>query len=48
MNVDHNIQLGRHLVDLFYPLVELTLFDAEGSIQEIFNAFSTSQRRSNM
>jgi len=36
-----NIQLARHLVDLFYPLVELTLFDAEGSIQEIFNAFST-------
>ncbi len=40
MNVDHNIQLGRHLVDLFYPLVESTLLDAEGSIQEILNAFS--------
>jgi trans-2,3-dihydro-3-hydroxyanthranilate isomerase len=41
VNVDHNIQLARHLVDLFYPLVELTLFDGEGLIKEIFNAFST-------
>ncbi|MFI5343340.1 MAG: PhzF family phenazine biosynthesis isomerase [Chlamydiales bacterium] len=41
MSTDHNIQLARHLVDLFYPLVESTLFDAEGSIQEILNAFST-------
>lgn len=36
-----DIQLAQHLVDLFYPLVELTLFDSEGQIQEIFNAFST-------
>lgn len=41
MNVDHQIQLARHLVDLFYPLVELTIFDADGSIENIFNAFST-------
>lgn len=41
MNIDQNTQLARCLVDLFYPLVELTLFDSEGSIQEIFNAFST-------
>lgn len=41
MNVDHYIQLAHRLVELFYPLVEGTLFDAEGSIQEILNAFST-------
>lgn len=41
MSIEHNIQIARHLVDLFYPLVELTLFDEEGSIKEIFNAFST-------
>lgn len=41
MDIKQHIQLARNLVDLFYPLVELTLFDAEGSIQEIFNAFST-------
>ncbi|MBA3816086.1 MAG: PhzF family phenazine biosynthesis isomerase [Parachlamydiaceae bacterium] len=41
MNIDHHIQLGHHLVDLFYPLVELTLFDPDGKIQEILNAFST-------
>lgn len=35
-----NIQLGRRLVDLFYPLVEFTLFDENGKIQEILNAFS--------
>ena len=40
MNIEH-IQLARHLVDLFYPLVELSLFDEKGVIQEIFNAFST-------
>jgi len=34
-------QLARKLVDLFYPLVELTVFNAEGTIEEIFNAFST-------
>lgn len=32
--------IERSLVDLFYPLVELTVFDAEGAIKEIFNAFS--------
>lgn len=36
-----NLQLARQLVDLFYPLVEITHFDANGVIQEIFNAFST-------
>lgn len=41
MNVDHNIQLAHRLVDLFYPLVELTIFNAEGTIQEVLNAFST-------
>ncbi len=41
MNAEEQIQLARHLVDLFYPLVEVTLFDAKGSIQEIINAFST-------
>lgn len=41
MNSSTQIQLARSLVDLFYPLVELTLFDHKGSLQEIFNAFST-------
>lgn len=40
MNGESNIQLARQLVDLFYPLVELTIFDAKGSLQEVFNAFS--------
>ena len=40
MNVDRNIQLAHQLVDLFYPLVEATVFNAEGAIQEILNAFS--------
>lgn len=40
MNFENNVQLARHLVDLFYPLVESTLFDADGTIQEILNAFS--------
>lgn len=40
-NREPNTELVRTLVDLFYPLVELTLFDTEGSIQEILNAFST-------
>ncbi len=33
--------LAQSLVSLFYPLVECSLIDMEGSIQEIFNAFST-------
>ncbi len=40
MDIEHNIQLAHHLVDLFYPLVELTLFDEDCSIREILNAFS--------
>lgn len=40
MSVDRDIQLAHQLVDLFYPLVEATVFNAEGSIQEILNAFS--------
>ena len=39
--MDQDMQLARKLVDLFYPLVELTVFTAEGTIEEIFNAFST-------
>lgn len=41
MDIGNNTLLARQLVDLFYPLVELTAFDAEGSIKEISNAFST-------
>lgn len=41
MNTEYDLQLARYLVDLFYPLVELTLFNADGLVQEIFNAFST-------
>lgn len=39
--MNQSIELARKLVDLFYPLVELTVFNAEGTMQEIFNAFST-------
>lgn len=35
------IQWARQLVDLFYPLVELTVFDAAGQLQEILNALSS-------
>lgn len=41
MHKQYNIDFALSLVDLFYPLVELTLFDEEGAVQEIFNAFST-------
>lgn len=40
MSVEQNIQWAKGVMDLFYPLVEVTLFDAEGSFLEIFNAFS--------
>lgn len=33
--------LAQSLVSLFYPLIECSLIDKEGSIQEVFNAFST-------
>lgn len=39
--MNQGVELARKLVDLFYPLVELTVFNAEGTVQEIFNAFST-------
>lgn len=39
--MNQDTQLAHKLVDLFYPLVEVTVFDAEGTMQEIFNAFST-------
>ncbi len=39
--MNQGIELARKLVDLFYPLVEMTVFNPEGSIQEVFNAFST-------
>lgn len=38
--MNQDTQLACKLVDLFYPLVELTIFNAEGTVQEIFNAFS--------
>ncbi|HEV8051188.1 MAG TPA: PhzF family phenazine biosynthesis isomerase [Parachlamydiaceae bacterium] len=41
MNTENRTSLARCLVDLFYPLVEATLYNAEGRVQEIFNAFST-------
>ena len=41
MYMSISMDLARNLVDLFYPLVELTVFDADGSIKEVFNAFST-------
>lgn len=40
LNMDDNLNLARQLVDLFYPLVESTLFDIEGTVREIFNPFS--------
>ncbi len=39
--MNQKVEFARSLVDLFYPLVELTLFNAEGVMQEIFNAFSS-------
>lgn len=36
-----NKELARGLVDLFYPLVELTVLDVNGSIEEVFNPFSS-------
>lgn len=39
--MNQEVELARKLVDLFYPLVELTVFNEEGIFQEIFNAFST-------
>jgi PhzF family phenazine biosynthesis protein len=36
-----NQDFASKLVDLFYPLIELTIFKAEGKIEEVFNAFST-------
>src|ERR1700733_537474 len=41
MSMENQYTLARGLVDLFYPLVEATLYNAKGEIQEIFNAFST-------
>ena len=41
MNLEQYAKLARGLVDLFYPMVESTLFNEDGSIHEIFNAFST-------
>lgn len=38
--MEPNKHLAQGLVDLFYPLVECTLLDRVGSIQEVFNAFS--------
>ena len=40
MVMNQGMQLACKLVDLFYPLVELTIFNAEGTIQEVLNAFS--------
>lgn len=39
--MNQEIQLACKAVDLFYPLVELTIFDAAGAIKEVHNAFST-------
>lgn len=41
MSAENYAHFARGLVDLFYPLVEATLYNADGLIQEIFNAFST-------
>lgn len=40
MKIEHYKHLAQGLVNLFYPLVECTLMDREGKIQEIFNSFS--------
>ncbi|MBS0656461.1 MAG: PhzF family phenazine biosynthesis isomerase [Verrucomicrobia bacterium] len=37
------IKLAKGLVELFYPLVEASLFDAAGHMQDSFNTFSTSK-----
>lgn len=38
--MSQNLELTRKLVDLFYPLVELTVFTAKREVQEILNTFS--------
>ena len=40
MHTETKEHLARQLVDLFYPLVELTLLDKNGCVKEIFNPFS--------
>lgn len=34
---------AKHLVDLFYPLVEATVYTESGALEEIFNPFSTAK-----
>jgi PhzF family phenazine biosynthesis protein len=41
VNTENPVEFARSLMEMFYPLVELTLFDQKGVIQEVFNAFST-------
>lgn len=38
--MEQTVDLARKMVDLFYPLVELAVFDAEGKVAEIVNPFS--------
>jgi len=39
--MEHCKQFAQGLVSLFFPLVECTVFDLDGHILEVFNAFST-------
>lgn len=41
MQMEHYKNLAQSLVNLFYPLVECSLLDLEGNIQEVFNPIST-------
>lgn len=41
MDFQAQTQFASQLVNLFHPLVEVTLFDEKGSFKEVFNPFST-------
>lgn len=43
MQIEYAKQLAQGLVKLFYPLVECSLLDLSGNVQEIFNCFSTTK-----
>lgn len=43
MEIENYKCLAQSLVNLFYPLVECSLVDINGNIQEIFNAFSMTK-----
>lgn len=41
MDIENSKRLAQSLVNLFYPLVECSVLDVKGNLQEIFNPFSS-------